>query len=56
MKKIKKLYDLIELKEKTCKLSDVYKLLKARPFSNECIYEADLYEAYCLRIIETLED
>jgi len=42
-------------KEKTCKLSDVYKLLKARPFSNECIYEAELYDAYCLRIIETLE-
>jgi hypothetical protein len=41
--------------EKTCKLSDVYKLLKARPFCNECIYESDLYDAYCLRIIETLE-
>jgi len=43
-------------KEKTCKLSNVYKLLKARPFCNECIYEADLYDAYCLRIIETLEE
>jgi len=42
-------------KEKTCKLKEVYKLLKARPFCNECIYEADLYDAYCLRIIETLE-
>lgn len=43
-------------KEKTCKISDVYKLLKVRPFSKECIYEADLHDAYCLRIIETLED
>jgi len=42
--------------DKTCKLQDIYKLLKARPFCNECIHEADLYDAYCLRIIETLED
>jgi len=43
-------------KEKLVKLSDVYKLLKARPFSNECIKEADLYDTYCMRIIETLKD
>jgi len=34
---------------------ELYKLLKARPFCNECIYEAELYDAYCLRIVETLE-
>jgi hypothetical protein len=42
--------------KKTCKIEDVYTLLKQRPFSQECIDNPDLYDAYCLRIIETLED
>jgi hypothetical protein len=43
-------------KEKTCKLKDVYKLLHTRPFCKCANENKDIYDAYCLRIIETLED
>jgi len=33
----------------------LYKLLKARPFCECAIKEKELYDAYCLRIVETLE-
>lgn len=33
----------------------LYELLKHRPFCRCSITEKDLYEAYCLRIVETLE-
>ena len=55
MKKCKYCKQTMRIKKKICKLIDVYTLLKARPFSNECVYNPDLYDAYCLRIIETLE-
>lgn len=42
--------------EKTCKLQNVYTLLRQRPFCKCAIEETDIYDAYCLRIIETLED
>lgn len=35
---------------------NIYKLLKARPFCKCSQTEKELYDAYCLRIIETLED
>lgn len=43
-------------KEKTCKLQEVYKLLKRRPFCACALDNKDIYDAYCLRIIETLEE
>jgi len=42
-------------KEKYCKIRDVYDLLKWRSFCKCSIEEKELYDAYCLRIIETLE-
>jgi hypothetical protein len=41
---------------KVCnKFKNLYKLLKARPFCKCAVTEKELYDAYCLRIIETLE-
>lgn len=34
---------------------NLYKLLKHRPFCKCSQKEKELYEAYCLRIVETLE-
>ena len=34
----------------------IYNVLKARPFSKECINEEDIYDAYCQRIAETISN
>lgn len=33
----------------------IYEVLKGRPFCNCAIQEADLYDAWCLRIAETVD-
>jgi len=33
----------------------IYDVLKARPFSKAAIEEKDLYDAYCLRVVETID-
>jgi hypothetical protein len=32
----------------------IYTVLKGRPFSQECINEKEIYDAYCLRVAETV--